>query len=99
MGIVIPHHIILASASPRRIELLKLAGLSFDVIPADIEEAPRPGEAPDKHVFGSPPKRPCLSLPKSPIVSLSAPIRSSFSTGKFSGNLPTGKRRKKPWPN
>ncbi|MCK9362449.1 MAG: Maf family protein [Syntrophales bacterium] len=51
MGIVIPYHIILASASPRRIELLKLAGLSFDVIPADIEEAPRPEEAPDQHVL------------------------------------------------
>ena len=30
--------IILASSSPRRIELLKLIGLDFEVIPADIDE-------------------------------------------------------------
>jgi len=51
MGVSTPYRIILASASPRRIELLKLAGLAFDVIPADIEEAARPEEAPDQHVL------------------------------------------------
>ena len=37
--------IILASASPRRAELLRAAGIDFDVRPADVDEAIRPGEA------------------------------------------------------
>jgi septum formation protein len=38
--------IFLASASPRRKALLEQLGLTFTVIPADIEETVRPGEAP-----------------------------------------------------
>lgn len=38
--------LILASASPRRAELLRNAGITFDVEPANIHEAPMPGEAP-----------------------------------------------------
>ena len=37
--------IILASASPRRAELLRAAGIDFDIRPADVDEAIRPGEA------------------------------------------------------
>jgi nucleoside triphosphate pyrophosphatase len=37
--------LILASASPRRAELLRNAGIAFEVEPADIHEAPLPGEA------------------------------------------------------
>jgi septum formation protein len=36
--------IVLASASPRRSELLELAGIAFRVAPADIPEEPLPGE-------------------------------------------------------
>ena len=36
----------LASASPRRQELLRNAGIPFVVQPTDIPEVPRPGEAP-----------------------------------------------------
>ena len=36
--------LILASASPRRAELLTAAGIPFDVLPADIDEAMRPDE-------------------------------------------------------
>jgi septum formation protein len=36
--------LVLASASPRREELLRNAGIKFDVQPADIPEAPQPGE-------------------------------------------------------
>ncbi len=36
--------LILASASPRRAELLQAAGISFQVRVADIDETPRPGE-------------------------------------------------------
>ncbi|MCU1304895.1 MAG: maf protein [Candidatus Sulfotelmatobacter sp.] len=38
--------LILASASPRRQELLRNAGISFTVQPADIDEAPLENEAP-----------------------------------------------------
>ena len=37
---------ILASQSPRRIELMRDAGYNVDVIPADIDESPLPGEGP-----------------------------------------------------
>jgi septum formation protein len=38
--------LVLASASPRRQELLRNAGISFTVQPADIDETPLPGEPP-----------------------------------------------------
>jgi septum formation protein len=38
--------LILASGSPRRRELLARLGVPFDVLPADVDEAPRPGEEP-----------------------------------------------------
>jgi septum formation protein len=38
--------LVLASASPRRQELLRNAGISFAVQPADIDETPLPGEPP-----------------------------------------------------
>jgi septum formation protein len=38
--------LVLASASPRRQELLRNAGISFTSQPADIDETPRPGEEP-----------------------------------------------------
>jgi septum formation protein len=38
--------LILASASPRRAELLRNAGIPFTVIPAHVPEAPSPGESP-----------------------------------------------------
>lgn len=39
-----PKRLILASASPRRAQLLRQAGLPFQVRPADIDESPLPGE-------------------------------------------------------
>jgi septum formation protein len=42
--------LVLASASPRRAELLRAAGFEFDVSPVDIDERPRSGEAPDVYV-------------------------------------------------
>ena len=39
--------LILASASPRRAELLTAAGFTFDVVPADVDEVPRHGESPE----------------------------------------------------
>lgn len=47
------HHgtIILASASPRRMELMNLAGIVFSVVAADICEDLKPGETPSEHVI------------------------------------------------
>jgi septum formation protein len=42
--------LILASASPRRAELLRAAGFEFDVMPADVDESVLPGESPEPHV-------------------------------------------------
>ena len=42
---------ILASASPRRIELLKLLGLRFEIIPSHVNEAFIEGETPREHVL------------------------------------------------
>jgi septum formation protein len=43
--------IILASASPRRAELLESAGIRFVVVPGHIDETPFPGELPVDHVL------------------------------------------------
>ncbi|MBI4262764.1 MAG: septum formation protein Maf [Acidobacteria bacterium] len=42
--------LVLASASPRRAELLRAAGIDFDVLPADVDESVQPGETPEQHV-------------------------------------------------
>jgi len=41
----------LASASPRRRQLLDLIGVPHVVTPADIDETPRAGERPDHYVM------------------------------------------------
>ena len=41
--------LILASASHRRAELLTAAGFTFDVVPADVDETPQDGEAPENY--------------------------------------------------
>ena len=41
--------VILASASPRRRELLTLVGITHEVLPADIDESYLPGEKPHAH--------------------------------------------------
>ena len=63
--------IILASSSPRRKELLILAGLSFEVRVSDIDETPRRGESPKLMV-----KR--LALEKGREVSKSATTGSRY---------------------
>ena len=42
--------LILASASPRRAELLRAAGYEFDVVAADVDESIRDGESPSRYV-------------------------------------------------
>jgi len=43
--------VVLASASPRRAELLASAGIAFKVVPGDIDETPFPDEDPVAHVL------------------------------------------------
>lgn len=42
--------LILASASPRRVELLRAAGYAFEAVAPDVNEAALPGESPDGYV-------------------------------------------------
>lgn len=42
--------LILASASPRRRELLEQLGIVYQVSPADLDEIPAPGESPEDYV-------------------------------------------------
>lgn len=44
-------HLVLASQSPRRFELLSMMGYQFDVITADIDESPVSGELPEHLVL------------------------------------------------
>jgi len=46
----LPELLVLASASPRRRELLAQMGVNFQVQVADIDEIPAPGEAPEDYV-------------------------------------------------
>ena len=48
-GAVTHPRVLLASASPRRRELLTMVGIAHEVIPADIDEAYVPGEVPSAH--------------------------------------------------
>jgi len=42
--------LVLASSSPRRAEILRAVGWEFETCPADVDETPRAGEAPDEYV-------------------------------------------------
>jgi len=45
-----PGPLTLASASPRRRELLERIGLAIEIRPADVDETQRPGEPPLDYV-------------------------------------------------
>lgn len=44
-------HLILASRSPRRADLLRLVGARFDIVPADVDESPLADERAEAHVL------------------------------------------------
>jgi septum formation protein len=48
---MISGRLILASVSPRRIELLRLTGIDFEVMPSGIDEGFHRGETPREHVL------------------------------------------------
>lgn len=64
--------IILASASPRRIEILKTAGYRFDVTPADVDESTRPGESPADYVLRLAIEKASAITPPSPALVIGA---------------------------
>ena len=47
---LLPGRIVLASASPRRAELLRAAGIDFDVQPVNVDETIATGESPSEYV-------------------------------------------------
>jgi septum formation protein len=51
MALILSHPLILASASPRREELLRLLGLAFQVIPSQADETFFINENPGEHVL------------------------------------------------
>ncbi len=79
--------LVLASASPRRRELLEGLGLPFDVLPADVDEQPLPDETPGAMVQR-------LSLKKALRVSASVP--SGFVIGADSTVVYRGESLGKP---
>src|SRR5204862_4235742 len=48
--IIVPMRLILASASPRRAELLRAAGFAFEIQAVEVDEGVRPGEKPENYV-------------------------------------------------
>lgn len=65
--------LILVSASPRRSDLLRQAGLAFTVRPADVDETPLPGEAPgDLALRLACAKARALAAPEGPALAIAA---------------------------
>ena len=64
--------IILASASPRRLELLASAGVEFEVFAGDVDEELQPGEAPADHV---------VRLARDKAISVASRVEGRFFVG------------------
>jgi septum formation protein len=64
--------IVLASASPRRIEILKTAGYAFDVLPSDVDESTRPDESPADYVLRLAIEKASAITPESPSLVIGA---------------------------
>lgn len=75
--------VVLASSSPRRAELLRLAGFPFQVRAAEVDEAPLPGERPGdladrlarrKASSPSPLPSPCLAIGADTVVAVAGAV-------------------------
>ncbi len=51
MALILSRQLVLASASPRRAELLKSMGLDFKIVPGDVDESLGISEKPQDHVL------------------------------------------------
>lgn len=56
--------LILASASPRRAELLRQAGIEFEVIPSNADETVHAGETPERYVRRVAESKACAIVPQ-----------------------------------
>ena len=61
-----PMSLVLASASPRRADLLRAAGLRFTVAPVDLDEAWHPGEPPADYAARVAHDKALAALPRHP---------------------------------
>ena len=66
--------LILASASPRRAELLKQIGIGFETKAVDIDETPHFGEAPNDYVIR-------LAIAKAKAAKAFYPARETYALG------------------
>jgi septum formation protein len=57
--------LILASQSPRRAELLKAAGIEFDLMPPDVDETVHDGESPERYARRVADAKACGALARS----------------------------------
>ena len=89
--------IILASASPRRRELLALAGVDFTVQTADVEEKTTPGLTPAETVKQLAEIKAAAVAEKIRPARLSAQIRLLHQRAKFSANQKLVKKLMKCW--
>jgi septum formation protein len=67
--------LILASASPRRRELLERMGLVLEIVPADVDETPHPGERPldyARRIAGEKCDKVAAGRPASPLAVVAA---------------------------
>jgi septum formation protein len=71
---------ILASASPRRKQILTEAGYQFDIVPAAIDETPNPSEAPKDYVLR-------LSLEKARKIGGTLPVLGADTVVSIDGLL------------
>jgi septum formation protein len=78
--------LVLASASPRRAELLAAAGFVFDVVPADVDETPLPGEPPRDYV-----RRLAIEKSAAALRALSRPAEARRHTSTFSRPAEAGR--------
>ncbi len=74
--------LVLASASPRRAELLRAAGFAFATLPVDVDERVRGGEAPAAYVRRLAEEKSAAALSK---------LSSSASQSGLSGRSPVGR--------
>jgi predicted house-cleaning NTP pyrophosphatase (Maf/HAM1 superfamily) len=82
--------VLLASASPRRRELLSLVGILHEVRPADIDETPLPGERPAPHAERLARGKAATIARRTPEAVTIARTRSSSSMATSSASPATG---------
>lgn len=81
--------VVLASASPRRRELLALIGIEHAVHPADIDETMRPGEAPARYALRLAVEKACAVMVTHPGAVVIGADTVVVMDGKVLGKPPT----------